>query len=181
MLQLLLLYGTMKSGRQDKHGFHTYWRWERRMAHLKPKQLLLIGLIVVIFCVLAAMTPLGARTAMMIRFQVAELSADNSNDEYGMDLGRFYVRNRKTIHCLKQMLFRTSCERIPIQTVCESTLEIPSYYLGERCFGADVFYEYQFGPVRYHLVFQDSDYRAWRIYIDSIYHSGGTGTGMVVG
>ena len=92
------------------------------MAHLKPKQLLLIGLIVVIFCVLAAMTPLGARTAMMIRFQVAELSADNSNDEYGMDLGRFYVRNRKTIHCLKQMLFRTSCERIPMQTVCTSTL-----------------------------------------------------------
>ena len=140
------------------------------MAHLKPKQLLLIGLIVVIFCVLAAMTPLGARTAMIIRFQIAELSADNSNDEYGMDLGRFYVRNRKTIHCLKQMLFRTSCKRIPIQTVCESTLEIPSYYLGERCFGADVFYEYQFGPVRYHLVFKDSDYRVWRAYIDSVYY-----------
>ena len=47
------------------------------MAHLKPKRLLLIGLIVIIFCVLAAMTPLGARTAMMIRFQVAELSADD--------------------------------------------------------------------------------------------------------
>jgi hypothetical protein len=42
-----------------------------------------------------------------------------------------------------------------------------------------VFYEYQFGPVRYHLVFKDSDYRVWRAYIDSVYHSGGTGTGMV--
>ena len=81
------------------------------MAHLKPKRLLLISLIVAIFCVFAAMTPLGARTAMIIRFQVAELSADDSNDEYDMNLGRFYVRNRETIHSLKQMLFRTSCER----------------------------------------------------------------------
>ena len=150
------------------------------MAHLKPKRLLLISLIAVIFCVLAAMTPLGARTTMIIRFQIAELSADDSNDEYDMDLGRFYVRNQKTIHSLKQMLFRTSCERISMQTACESTLESPSYYLGERCFGADVFYDYQFGPVRYHLVFQDSDYCIWRAYIDSVYHSGGTGTGMVV-
>ena len=149
------------------------------MAHLKPKRLLLIGLIVIIFCVLAAMTPLGARTAMMIRFQVAELSADDSNDEYNMDLGRFYVRNQKTIHSLKQMRFRPSCERIPMQTVCASTLVSPSYYLGERCFGVDVFYDYQFGPVRYLFVIKDSDYRAWRAYIDSVYHSGGTGTGMV--
>ena len=59
------------------------------MAHLKPKRLLLIGLIIVAFCVLVAMTPLGPRTAMIIRFQVAELSADDSNDEYDMDLGRF--------------------------------------------------------------------------------------------
>ena len=51
------------------------------MIHSKPKRLLLISLIVVIFCVLAAMTPLGARTSMIIRFQIAELSADNSNDE----------------------------------------------------------------------------------------------------
>ena len=150
------------------------------MAHLKPKRLLLIGLIVIIFCVLAAMTPLGARTAMMIRFQVAELSADDSNDEYDMDLGRFYVQNQKTICRLKQMLFRTSCERIPMQMVCASTLVSPSYYLGERCLGADVFYDYQFGPVRYLLAFKDSDYRTWRTYIDSVYHSGGTGTGMVV-
>ena len=150
------------------------------MAHLKPKRLLLISLIVVIFCVFAAMTPLGARTAMVIRFQIAELSADDSNDEYAMDLGRFYVRNRETIHSLKQMLFRTSCERIPMRTACESTLEGPSYYLGEQYFGCDVFYEYQFGPVRYHLVFKDSDYRVWRAYIDSLYHSGGTGTGMVL-
>ena len=71
------------------------------MAHLKPKRLLLIGLIAVIFCVLAAMTPLGARTTMIIRFQIAELSADDSNDEYDMDLGRFYARNQKTIHSLK--------------------------------------------------------------------------------
>ena len=92
------------------------------MAHLKPKQLLLIGLIVVIFCVLAAMTPLGARTSMVLRFQIAELSADNSNDEYNMDSEHFYVQNQKTIHSLKQMLFRTSCERIPMQTVCTSTL-----------------------------------------------------------
>ena len=149
------------------------------MIHSKPKRLLLISLIVVIFCVLAAMTPLGARTSMIIRFQVAELSADNSNDEYDMDLEHFYVRNQKTIHSLKQMLFRTSCERIPMQTVCASTLVSPSYYLGERCLGADVFYDYQFGPVRYLLVFKDSDYRTWRTYIDSVYHSGGTGTGMV--
>ena len=181
MLQLLLLYGTMKSGRQDKHGFHSYWRrYKRRMIHLKPKRLL-ISLIVVIFCVLAAMTPLGARTSMVLRFQIAELSADNSNDEYNMDSEHFYVRNQKIIHSLKQMLFRTSCERISMQAACESTLESPSYYLGERCFGADVFYDYQFGPVRYHLVFQDSDYCIWRAYIDSVYHSGGTGTGMVVG
>ena len=64
------------------------------MAHLKPKRLLLIGLIVIIFCVLAAMTPLGARTAMMIRFQVAELSAHDSHAAYHLDLGRFYVRNK---------------------------------------------------------------------------------------
>ena len=62
------------------------------MAHLKPKRLLLIGLIIVAFCVLVAMTPLGTRTTMIIRFQVAELSAYDSNDEYDMDLGRFYVR-----------------------------------------------------------------------------------------
>ena len=68
------------------------------MIHSKPKRLLLISLIVVIFCVLAAMTPLGARTSMIIRFQIAELSADNSNDEYDMDLEHFYVRNQKTIH-----------------------------------------------------------------------------------
>lgn len=148
------------------------------MIHLKPKRVLLISLIVVIFCVLAAMTPLGARTAMMIRFQAVELSADDSNDECDMDLGRFYVRNRKTIHSLKQMLFRTSCERkSPQESGCTS--EAPSYYLGERCFGADVFYDYQFGPVRYRFVFKDSDYRVWRAYIDSVYHSGGTGTGMV--
>ena len=121
------------------------------MAHLKPKRLLLIGLIVIIFCVLAAMTPLGARTAMMIRFQVAELSADDSN----------------------------SCERKSSQE-SGCTSEAPSYYLGERCFGVDVFYDYQFGPVRYLLVFKDSDYRTWRTYIDSVYHSGGTGTGMVI-
>ena len=54
------------------------------MAHLKPKRLLLIGLIIVAFCVLVAMTPLGTRTTMIIRFQVAELSADDSNDEYDM-------------------------------------------------------------------------------------------------
>ena len=149
------------------------------MAHLKPKRLLLIGLIVIIFCVLAAMTPLGARTAMMIRFQVAELSADDSNDEYNMDLGRFYVRNQKTIHSLKRMLFRTSCERKSSQE-SGCTSETPSYYLGERCFGGDKFYEYQFGPIRYCFVFKDSDYRAWRAYIDSVYHSGGTGTGMVI-
>ena len=149
------------------------------MAHLKPKRLLLIDLIVIIFCVLAAMTPLGARTAMMIRFQVAELSADDSNDEYDMDLGRFYVQNQKTICRLKQMLFRTSCERkSPQESGCTS--ETPSYYLGGRYFGCDVFYDYQFGPVRYHLVFKDSDYRVWRAYIDSVYHSGGTGTGMVM-
>ena len=149
------------------------------MVHLKSKRLLLIGLIVVILCAAAAMTPLGARTAVMIRFQAAELSADDSNDEYDMDLGRFYVRNRKTIHSLKQMLFRTSCERkAPQESGCTS--EAPSYYLGERCFGGDKFYEYQFGPVRYRLVFKDSDYRAWRAYIDSAYHSGGTGTGMAV-
>ena len=148
------------------------------MAHLKPKRLLLIGLIAVIFCVLAAMTPLGARTTMIIRFQIAELSADDSNDEYDMDLGRFYVQNQKTIRSLKQMLFRTSCERkSPQESGCTS--ETPSYYLGERCFGADVFYDYQFGPVRYHLVFQDSDYCIWRAYIDSVYHFEGTGTGMV--
>ena len=121
-LQTLLRYGTMKSGRQDKHGFHSYWRrCKRRMIHLKPKRLL-ISLIVVIFCVLAAMTPLGARTSMVLRFQIAELSADNSNDEYNMDSEHFYVRNQKTIHSLKQMLFRTSRERIPMQTVCTSTL-----------------------------------------------------------
>ena len=151
------------------------------MAHMKPKKLFLIGLIAVIFCVLAAMTPPGARTAMMIRFQIAELSADDSADEYDMDLERFYVRNRKTIHSLKQMLLRTSCERISRQTVCANTLESPSYYLGEQCFGTDVFYEYQFGPVRYLFVFNSSDYRTWRAYIDSVYHSGGMGTGMVVG
>ena len=66
------------------------------MTHPKPKRLLLISLIVIVFCSLAALTPLGARTAMMIRFQVAELSADDSNDEYDMDLGRFYVQNQKT-------------------------------------------------------------------------------------
>lgn len=149
------------------------------MIHLKSKRLLLISLIVVIFCVLAAMTPLGVRTAMIIRFQIAELSADDSNDEYDMDLGRFYVRNQKTIHGLKQMLFRTSCERkSPQESGCTS--EAPSYYFGERCFGADVFYDYQFGPVRYLLVFKDSDYRIWRTYIDSVYHSGETGTGMVL-
>ena len=143
------------------------------MAHLKPKRLLLIGLIVIIFCVLAAMTPLGARTAMMIRFQVAELSADDSND----DLGRFYVRNQKTIHSLKRMLFRTSCERKSSQE-SGCTSEAPSYYLGERCFGVDVFYDYQFGPVRYLFVFKDSDYRAWRAYIDSVCSSGGIGYGL---
>ena len=126
------------------------------------------------------MTPLGARTSMVLRFQIAELSADNSNDEYNMDSERFYVRNQKTIHSLKQMLFRTSCERISMQTACESTLESPSYYLGERCFGADVFYDYQFGPVRYHFVFRSADYRIWRAYIDSVRSSGGVGTGMVV-
>ena len=148
------------------------------MIHSKPKRLLLISLIVVIFCVLAAMTPLGARTSMVLRFQIAELSADNSNDEYDMDLEHFYVRNQKTIHSLKQMLFRTSCERkSPQESGCTS--ETPSYYLGERYFGCDVFYDYQFGPVRYLLVFKDSDYRTWRTYIDSVYHSGGTGTGMV--
>ena len=47
------------------------------MTHPKPKRLLLISLIVIVFCSLAALTPLGARTAMMIRFQVAELSADD--------------------------------------------------------------------------------------------------------
>ena len=147
------------------------------MAHLKPKRLLLIGLIIVAFCVLVAMTPLNPNH---YDYQVpgAELSADDSNDEYDMDLGRFYVRNRKTIHSLKQMLFRTSCERkSPQESGCTS--EAPSYYLEEQCFGVDVFYEYQFGPVRYHLVFKDSDYRVWRAYIDSVYHSGGTGTGMV--
>ena len=148
------------------------------MAHLNPKQLLLISLIVIIFCVLAAMTPLGARTSMVLRFQIAELSADNSNDEYNMDSEHFYVWNQKTIHSLKQMLFRTSCERIPMQTVCASTLVSPSYYLGERCLGADVFYDYQFGPVRYHLVFKDSDYRVWRAYIDSVCSSGGIGYGL---
>ena len=148
------------------------------MIHSKPKRLLLISLIVVIFCVLAAMTPLGARTSMIIRFQIAELSADDSNDEYDMDLGRFYVQNQKTIRSLKQMLFRTSCERkSPQESGCTS--ETPSYYLGERCLGADVFYDYQFGPVRYLLVFKDSDYRVWRAYIDSVYHFEGTGTGMV--
>ena len=148
------------------------------MTHPKPKRLLLISLIVIVFCSLAALTPLGARTAMMIRFQVAELSADDSNDEYDVDLGRFYVQNQKTIRSLKQMLFRTSCERkSPQESGCTS--ETPSYYLGERCLGADVFYDYQFGPVRYLLVFKDSDYRTWRTYIDSVYHSGGTGTGMV--
>lgn len=147
------------------------------MAHLKPKRLLLIDLIVVTFCVLVAMTPLGARTAMIIRFQVAELSADDSNDEYDMDLGRFYVRNRETIHSLKQMLFRTSCERkSPQESGCTS--EAPSYYLEEQCFGCDAFYEYQFGPVRYHLVFKDSDYRVWRAYIDSVCSSGGIGYGL---
>ena len=149
------------------------------MTHPKPKRLLLISLIVIVFCSLAALTPLGARTAMMIRFQVAELSADDSNDEYDMDLEHFYVRNQKTIHSLKQMLFRTSCERkSPQESGCTS--ETPSYYLGKRYFGCDVFYDYQFGPVRYLLVFKDSDYRTWRTYIDSVYHSGGTGTGMVV-
>ena len=148
------------------------------MAHLKPKRLLLIALRIAVFCVLVAMTPLGARTAMIIRFQVAELSADDSNDGYDMDLGRFYVRNRETIHSLKQMLFRTSCERkSPRESGCTS--EAPSYYLGERCFGVDEFYDYQFGPVRYLLVFKDSDYRVWRAYIDSVYHFEGTGTGMV--
>lgn len=149
------------------------------MAHLKRKRLLFIGLIAVILCTLAAMTPLGARTAMMIRFQIAELSADDSNDEYDMNLGRFYVRNQKTIHSLKQILFRTSCERkSPRESDC--ALEAPSYYLGKQCFGGDMFYEYQFGPVRYHFVFKDSDYRTWRAYIDSVYHSGRTGTGMVM-
>ena len=148
------------------------------MAHLKPKQLLLIGLIVVIFCVHAAMTPPGARTSMVLRFQIAELSADNSNDEYNMDSEHFYVQNQKTIHSLKQMLFRTSCERkSPQESGCTS--ETPSYYLGERYFGCDVFYDYQFGPVRYHFVFKDSDCRVWRAYIDSVYHFEGTGTGMV--
>lgn len=148
------------------------------MTHPKPKRLLLISLIVIVFCSLAALTPLGARTAMMIRFQVAELSADDSNDEYDMDLGRFYVQNQKTIRSLKQMLFRTSCERkSPQESGCTS--ETPSYYLGERYFGCDVFYDYQFGPVRYHFVFKDPDYRVWRAYIDSVYHFEGPGTGMV--
>ena len=149
------------------------------MAHLKPKRLLLIGLIVIIFCVLAAMTPLGARTSMVLRFQIAELSADNSNDEYNMDSEHFYVRNQKTIHSLKRMLFRTSCERKSSQE-SGCTSEAPSYYLGERCFGVDVFYDYQFGPVRYHFVFKDPDCRVWRAYIDSVYHFEGTGTGMVI-
>ena len=170
----------MKPDRQYEHGFYPYrGRYKLRMAHLKSKRLLLIGLIVVVLCAAAAMTPLGARTAMMIRFQAAELSADDSNDEYDMDLGRFYVRNRKTIHSLKQMLFRTSCERkSPQESDC--AFEAPSYYLGERCFGGDKFYEYQFGPVGYRFVFKDSDYRAWRAYIDSAYHSGGTEIGMAV-
>lgn len=149
------------------------------MTHVRRKRLLFLGLIAVIFCVLAAMTPLGARTAMIIKFQIAELSADDSNDEYNTDTERFYVRNRKTIHSLKQMLSRTSCERKSGQD-CESTFESPSYYLGEQCFGGDVFYDYQFGPVRYHFVFRSADYRIWRAYIDSVRSSGGVGTGMVV-
>ena len=72
------------------------------MTHVRRKRLLFLGLIAVIFCVLAAMTPLGARTAMIIKFQIAELSADDSNDEYNTDTERFYVRNRKTIHSLSQ-------------------------------------------------------------------------------
>ncbi len=45
--------------------------------------------------------------------------------------------------------------------------------MGEQCFGGDVFYDYQFGPVRYHFVFRSADYRIWRAYIDSVRSSGG--------
>ena len=86
------------------------------MTHVRRKRLLFLGLIAVIFCVLAAMTPLGARTAMIIKFQIAELSADDSNDEYNTDTERFYVRNRKTIHSLKRMLSRTSWKENPGRT-----------------------------------------------------------------
>ena len=92
---------------------------------------------------------------------------------------RFYVRNRETIHSLKQMIFQTSCERKSTQD-CESTLEGPNYYLGEQCFGGDTFCYYQFGPVRYHFVFRSADYRIWRAYIDSVRRSGGIGYGMAL-
>lgn len=103
----------------------------------------------------------------------------NSYDEYCMDTERFYVRNRKTIHSLKQMIFQTSYERKSTQD-CESTLEGPNYYLGEQYFGGDTFYYYQFGPVRYHFVFRSADYRIWRAYIDSVRRSGGIGYGMAL-
>ena len=61
------------------------------MAHVRGNRRMLIGLMAVIFCVLAALTPLGARAAMIIRFQIAEASADDSNDEYDTDTERFYV------------------------------------------------------------------------------------------
>ena len=147
--------------------------------HIKTKKLLLIGLIIITFCEITALTPLGARTVVIVRFQIAELLADDSYDEYCMDTERFYVRNRETIHSLKQMIFQTSCERKSTQD-CESTLEGPNYYLGEQCFGGDTFCYYQFGPVRYHFVFRSADYRIWRAYIDSVRRSGGIGYGMAL-
>lgn len=150
------------------------------MAHcIRAKRRFLIGFIVVVLGVLVAMTPLGARIIIVARFQTAEFLADGSPDEYCLDSERFYVRNENTIRCLKQMFWRTECVKKLRHEVC-STAEAPEYYLGSHSFGIAMAYHYQLGPVRYHFVFKDSDYRIWRTYIDSTYNSGGLGYGMAL-
>ena len=150
------------------------------MQHrIKIKRLFLLGLVVIVLCITIAFTPFGARITLIARFQIAELLAGESPDEYCLDSGLFYVRNEKTIRSLKQMLFRAVCEKKSLQD-SDSTAEDPWYYLGSHRFGVAMSYHYQLGPVKYHFVFKESDYRIWRAYIDSTYNSGGLGNGMVL-
>lgn len=149
------------------------------MSKRKAKRIFLIGVIVAALGILIAVTPLGARIIIITRFQTAELLADDATDEYGLDPECFYVRNENTIRCLKQMFLRTECVKKSRHEVC-STAEAPEYYLGSHSFGIAMAYHYQLGPVRYHFVFKDSDYRIWRTYIDSTYNSGGLGYGMAL-
>lgn len=91
----------------------------------------------------------------------------------------FYIQNNDTIRDIKKMLLRAEWEKTSSK-VCESTKPMLVCDLGQHRMGIDMAFDSHFGLIDYRYVLESSDYQIRRSYVDTVFQSGDSGSGLVL-